>query len=35
MNYNKIPDWHIKVRELTNNHGVDHIVEILWQDSHI
>jgi NADPH:quinone reductase-like Zn-dependent oxidoreductase len=28
INYNTTPDWHIAVRELTNNRGVDHVIEV-------
>lgn len=28
INYTKDPEWNIKVRELTNGRGVDHVIEI-------
>jgi NADPH:quinone reductase-like Zn-dependent oxidoreductase len=28
VNYRKTPDWHTAVRELTNGHGVDQVVEV-------
>lgn len=28
VNYRAIPDWHTKVRELTNGRGVDHVIDV-------
>ena len=28
VNYNTHPDWHVKVKELTNGKGVDHVLEV-------
>jgi NADPH:quinone reductase-like Zn-dependent oxidoreductase len=28
VNYNRTPDWHLAVREITQGRGVDHVVEV-------
>jgi NADPH:quinone reductase-like Zn-dependent oxidoreductase len=28
VNYRDYPEWHIKVRELTDNRGVDHVIDV-------